>query len=230
MAKLNSHSPIMITKKYLKLVMKRLILVDPKLELCQCWEKAFQHLPNVEIIQGKFEKLSQFDCMVSAANSFGLMDGGVDLAIANFFGQDLVNKVQKQILEEYLGEQPIGTSLIVETGHIKHPFIAHTPTMRVPQPIAHTDNVYWAMWAMLLTVRKHNQQNSKLIEIIACPGLGTSTGKMSFSEAAQQMALAYQNFLNPPTNLDWEVVTKRPKPFYPYVIAVELYQKNKLKV
>lgn len=204
--------------------MKRLILVDPKLELCQYWEQAFLNLPNVEIIQGTFEKLPQFDCIVSAANSFGLMDGGVDLAIANFFGHDLVNRVQQQILEEYLGEQPVGTSLIVETRHIKHPFIAHTPTMRVPQPIAHTDNVYWAMWAMLLAVRKHNRQNSKLIEIIACPGLGTSAGKMSFSEAGQQMALAYQNFLNPPTNLDWEVVTERPKPFYPYAVAVELYQ------
>jgi O-acetyl-ADP-ribose deacetylase (regulator of RNase III) len=211
------------------IAMKKLILVDPKLALCECWKDAFQDLPNVEIIQGKFEKLPQFDCMVSAANSFGLMDGGVDLAIANFFGQNLVKKVQKQIIEDYLGEQPIATSLIVETGHIKHPFIAHTPTMRVPQPIAHTDNVYSAMWAMLLAVRKHNQLGSKLREIIACPGLGTTTGKMYFSEAAQQMAFAYKNFLNPPAYLDWVVVTKRAKPLTPYAIALEYYQKTKKK-
>ena len=45
--------------------------------------------------------------MVSAANSFGLMDGGVDLAITNFFGVDLMDRVQAHILRDYLGEQPI---------------------------------------------------------------------------------------------------------------------------
>ncbi len=209
--------------------MKKLILVDPKLELCQCWEKSFENLPYTEIVQGRFEKLPAFDCMVSAANSFGLMDGGVDLAIANFFGQDLVKRVQEKIILEYLGEQPIGTSLIIETGNDRHPFIAHTPTMRIPQPIGHTDNVYSAMWAMLLAVRKHNQQRQPLIEIIACPGLGTTTGKMSFDEAAAQMACAYKNFLNPPTSLNWQVVTHRPKPMTPYAIAVDFYQKFQKK-
>ena len=70
--------------------------------------------------------------MVSAANSFGLMDGGVDLAITRFFGVQLMERVQAHILQEYLGEQPIGTSFTIETGHPKHPFVAHTPTMRVP--------------------------------------------------------------------------------------------------
>ena len=67
--------------------------------------------------------------MVSAANSFGLMDGGVDLAITRFFGEPLMQRIQTRILEEYLGEQPVGTSLIVETGHPAHPFVAHTPTL-----------------------------------------------------------------------------------------------------
>ena len=114
--------------------MVKLILVDPKAELCDCFREHFHNLPNVEIIQGYFEELPEFDCMVSAANSFGLMDGGVDLSIIKFFGSALMKKVQAQILQDYLGEQPVGTSIIVETGHIKHPFIAHTPTMRVPMP------------------------------------------------------------------------------------------------
>jgi O-acetyl-ADP-ribose deacetylase (regulator of RNase III) len=209
----------------------KLILVDPKAQLCDCFREHFHNLPNVEIIQGYFEELPEFDCMVSAANSFGLMDGGVDLSIVKFFGAALMEKVQAQILQDYLGEQPVGTSIIVETGHIKHPFIAHTPTMRVPMPIAHTDNVYSAMWAMLLAIRRHNQQNrNKPINLVACPGLGTATGKMSFSEAAQQMACAYQNFINPPSSLDWEVVTNRPKPFTPYAIALEYWQTQKQKL
>jgi O-acetyl-ADP-ribose deacetylase (regulator of RNase III) len=186
-----------------------LILVDPKPALCRAFQKAFHDLPNVEVVQGYFERLPAFDCMVSAANSFGLMDGGVDAAIINFFGDQLMTRVQQRILTEYLGEQPIGTSLIVETQHPKHPFIAHTPTMRVPISIAETENAYIAMWAMLLAVRQHNQTDATPIRVIACPGLGTATGRMLFDEAARQMALAYTNFLNPPAKITWDFAGDR---------------------
>ncbi len=185
-----------------------LILIDPKRSLCEAFEKRFSKLSNVDVVVGKFEELPTFDCMVSAANSFGLMDGGVDAAITNFFGYELQERVQKRIIEEYLGEQPVGTSIIVETNHPKHPFIAHTPTMRVPMDIAHTDNVYLAMWAMLLAVRKHNQFSEQKIYTIACPSLGTGTGHVPYTQAARQMALAYEHFLNPPTYLDWRYADK----------------------
>jgi O-acetyl-ADP-ribose deacetylase (regulator of RNase III) len=187
----------------------RLILVDPNSALCNAWREQFSALPDVEVVNDYFEKLPAFDCMVSAANSFGLMDGGVDGAITRFFGEALMYRVQQRIIEEFLGEQPVGTSIVVETGHPKHPFIAHTPTMRVPMAIAHTDNVYLAMWAMLLAVRHHNQSTEKKIESIACPGLGTATGRVPYSRAARQMALAYEHFLNPPVSIDWQFAALR---------------------
>jgi O-acetyl-ADP-ribose deacetylase (regulator of RNase III) len=187
----------------------KLILVDPQPALCVAWQKHFSDLPNVEIITAYFEDLSDFDCMVSAANSFGLMDGGVDAAIIRFFGEELLLRVQRRILDEYLGEQPVGTSMIVDTGHPKHPFIAHTPTMRTPMEIAHTDNVYRAMWAMLLAVRQHNQHSDRPINFVACPGLGTATGRVPFPEAARQMSLAYRNFLYPPTFINWRLADSR---------------------
>lgn len=187
----------------------KLILVDPKPDLCAAWKTHFEGLSNVEIVNGRFEKLPEFDCMVSAANSFGLMDGGVDLAIIRFFGRPLEQRVQAYIIENYLGEQPIGTSFIIETGHEKHPFIAHTPTMRIPMTIALTDNVYVAMWAMLLAVHHHNLSNARKIETIACPGLGTATGQVPSEEAARQMALAYRNFLNPPGAISWRYADGR---------------------
>jgi len=186
-----------------------LILVDPEPGLCRAFQKAFPGLPNVEVVQGYFERLPAFDCMVSAANSFGIMDGGVDAAIINFFGDHLMARVQQRILAEYLGEQPVGTSFIIETQHPKHPFIAHTPTMRVPSSIAETENVYTAMWAMLLAVQQHNQGSAPPIRVIACPGLGTATGRMHFDEAARQMALAYANFLNPPARITWDFAGER---------------------
>ena len=186
-----------------------LILVDPNHGLCEAWHEQFDGLPNVEIVNDFFEKLPQFDCMVSAANSFGLMDGGVDLAIIRYFGDALKSRVQKQIIEEYRGEQPVGTSMIVETNHPDHPYIAHTPTMRVPMAISRTDNVYLAMWALLIALNKHNQGNKPPINTVACPGLGTATGQVPASEAARQMALAYRNFLKPPAYIDWRFASDR---------------------
>lgn len=181
----------------------KLILVDPLAELCLAWKKQFKNLPGVAIVNDVFENLPEFDCMVSAANSFGLMDGGVDLAIVGFFGIELMDRVQQHILTEYLGEQPVGTSFIIETGQPEHPFLAHTPTMRVPMAITRTDNIYNAMWAMLLAVHHHNQQSSKKIRTVACPGLGTLTGRVPPEEAARQMALAYRHYLWPMERINW---------------------------
>ncbi len=187
----------------------QLILVDPKPAQCDAWKACFENLPNVQIVRGYFEQLPEFDCIVSAANSFGLMDGGIDLAIVQFFGRQVEKKVQRHILDHYLGEQPIGTSFIIETGHEHHPFLAHTPTMRSPMTVQYTDYPYLAMWALLLSVRQHNQQNDKKITTIACPGLGTGTGRVAPNEAARQMAAAYQNFLYPPDQLTWRFADDR---------------------
>jgi O-acetyl-ADP-ribose deacetylase (regulator of RNase III) len=187
-----------------------LILVDPRSTVCDAFTSAFKDLPDVKIVNGRFEDLPEFDCMVSAANSFGLMDGGVDAAITRFFGDQLMHRVQDRIIEEYLGEQPVGSSMIVETNHPKHPYIAHTPTMRVPMDIGHTDNVYVAMWAMLTAVHRHNQQHpDKAINTVACPGLGTATGNVPHRQAAQHMALAYKNYLNPPHYIGWQYAHER---------------------
>ncbi|MDZ8087990.1 MAG: macro domain-containing protein [Nostoc sp. DedQUE12b] len=187
----------------------KLILVAPDSLLCAAFEQHFNYLPNVEIVNNYFECLPDFDCMVSPANSFGMMDGGIDAAIIRFFGPYLMARVQQRILEDYLGEQPAGTSMIVKTGDHKHPFLAHTPTMRVPMIIAGTDIPYIAMWAMLLSVRHHNQHVKQKINTIACPGLGTGIGRVPYTEAARQMALAYDRFLYPPKYLNCIVAAER---------------------
>ena len=110
----------------------RLILVDRGKEFSDVLRWQFRSHPEVQIVCGWFEDLPSFDCVVTAGNSFGLMDAGMDLAVVRFFGQHVMERVQKQILEDYLGEQPVGTCIIVPTDHAAHPFVAHAPTMRVP--------------------------------------------------------------------------------------------------
>ncbi|MBL8163267.1 MAG: macro domain-containing protein [Anaerolineae bacterium] len=186
-----------------------LILVDPWEPLCRAWREFFADLPSVTIVQDVFQEVPEFHCMVSPANSFGLMDGGVDAAIIGYFGVQLMRDVQAHIIKDYFGEQPVGSSFIISTGHPKHPWLAHTPTMRVPMGITRTDNVYLAMWAMLRAVHQHNERHEQLIGKVLCPGLGTGYGKVPPREAARQMALAYRHYRHPPQRIDWQFAEQR---------------------
>lgn len=189
-----------------------LVLVGPSEALCVEWRKAFDGLPRFEVVHGRFEDLGEFDGMVAAGNSFGLMDGGVDASITEYFGVELMARVQRRILDEFLGEQPVGTSILVETGHPRHPWVAHTPTMRHPMTIAKTDHPYSALRAALLAVHHHNGSPSVApIRRLACPGLGTGVGRVPAAEAARQMALAYRTVLDPPSRLDWGLATRRQR-------------------
>jgi len=175
----------------------RLILVDRGREFTDLLRWEFRPHPEVEIVCGPFEELPSFDCVITAGNSFGLMDAGMDLAVVRYFGTPLMERIQKLILEEHLGEQPVGTCLIVSTGNPDHPFVAHTPTMRIPMNISGTDHVYVALWAALTAVHRHNRTEDRKIRTLACPGLGTGTGGVPPLEAATQMRLAYEHFKKP---------------------------------
>lgn len=187
----------------------KLILTAPNQSLFTAFQDRFIEFADVEIIGDRFEWISEFDCLVSPANSFGMMDGGMDAAIIKFFGVSLEYRVKERILKNYLGEQPVGTSFVIETGHPKHPFLAHTPTMRVPRSIQGTDIPYVAMWAMLLAVWQHNNTSQQKIKRVVCPGLGTGIGQVPYSEAARQMAVAYDNFLYPPQTINTFVAASR---------------------
>lgn len=186
----------------------KLILVDVNPHMCAAWKAAFANHKNVEVVHDYFQNIAAYDCMVSAANSYGQMDGGIDGHITDYFGQQLMDRVQAHIVEHYFGEQPIGTSFIIPTHHDKHPFLAHTPTMRVPEPIAHTDNVYHGMRATLLAIHHHNLSSDQKINSIACPGLGALTGQVPFDKVARQMERAYASVIAPMTDLSWGNIMK----------------------
>ncbi len=189
----------------------QLWLVNPNHEMCEAFRDRFCDLPNVRVIQGRLEELEPHDCFVTAANAFGIMNAGIDAAVVRFHGEDLMRRIQFRIMNEYLGEQPIGTSIIEPTGNADYPFVAHTPTMRVPSAIDGTDKVYSATWAALLAVYQHNVQSETKIDTLAFPALGAGFGGVPATEVARQMAAAYRHYLRPPHRLDWDTVANRQR-------------------
>ncbi|ECO1385632.1 macro domain-containing protein [Salmonella enterica] len=191
--------------------MIKLILSAPEPAMAAAFECYFQNTDNVEIIRRPFETVPEFDCMVSAANSFGLMDGGVDAAITTYFGTQLQRRVQKYIIQEYLGEQPVGTAFITETGDGEHPWLIHAPTMRVPLIIDGTDAVYNATRAALLAIFQHNKSAAeyKKIKSVVFPAMGAGCGQVPPDSVARQMRLAWESFSNPPKAINWQYASAR---------------------
>ena len=187
-----------------------LILVHPEPAACEAFRDRFAGLPRVDVVERVLDDLEPHDCFVTAGNAFGIMTAGIDAAVIEKHGVALMERVQRRILDDYLGEQPVGTCFLVETGAPDFPFVAHAPTMRMPGPVDGTDAVYRATWAALLSVYRHNgavrQGTSDQPEIrsVAMPAMGTGFGSVSFSESARQMAAAYRQYLSPPHRLDWD--------------------------
>lgn len=178
--------------------------------MCEAFRERFASLPNVRVIRGRCEDLEPHDGFVTAGNSFGQMSAGIDAAIVRAFGDRIQREVQRRILDEFLGEQPVGTAFVVSTGDDAYPFLIHAPTMRVPGSIEGTDKVYQATWAAFLAIHRHNRSSpGRPIEVIAFPAMGTGFGGVPFGEAARQMAAAYRHYLDPPRQLGWDEVVGR---------------------
>jgi len=167
-----------------------LTLVDSNYELVNEWRKAFSPFPGVKIICDDILNVAECS-VVSPANSFGRMDGGIDLVYANYFGWDLEERVMDAIDRLPGAILPVGSSIIINTNHKIIPYMIISPTMRTPE-IVPASHAYFAMSSTL----KVAHQNSEKIDKIFCPGLGTGVGRISYSDAANEMAKAYSKFLN----------------------------------
>jgi O-acetyl-ADP-ribose deacetylase (regulator of RNase III) len=175
---------------------------------------AAREVAGLEVYLGSFESLPSFDCVATAGNSFGLMDAGMDLAVVKFFGAQIQERIQKRILEDYCGEQPVGSAFLVETGRLDHPYVAHAPTMRIPMNIAGTDHVYLATWATLLAVRRQNQTAERKIETLVCAAFGAGTGGVAGLEVGFQMKLAWEHFRKVPAVITPSFAQERHERIY----------------
>jgi O-acetyl-ADP-ribose deacetylase (regulator of RNase III) len=165
-------------------------LRDINAGIVKAWEQAFADAPEVHSSCGDIFNLKA-DAIVSPANSFGFMDGGIDLLYSKYFGWELQTDLQALLAEQHYGELPVGQAVVVATGHDAIPFLISAPTMRIPGDISATVNVYLAFRAALIAVQSHNARTTVPIQTLLVPGLGTGIGGVAPAVAARQMRLAY---------------------------------------
>jgi O-acetyl-ADP-ribose deacetylase (regulator of RNase III) len=159
-------------------------------DLTAAWQKHFAGVPNVLPATGDIFGVP-VDAVVSPANCFGFMDGGIDRAYSLRFGWHIQDRLRQVIQRDWDGELPIGLALVIETDAADIPFVVAAPTMRAPVSVAQTLNAYLSFRAVLRAIGKHNQRSSKAIRAVACPGMGTGTGEMTASICAKQMRAAW---------------------------------------
>ncbi|WP_444936418.1 macro domain-containing protein [Microbulbifer sp. JMSA004] len=134
----------------------------------EAWSEVFEDFGVVGVIEGDFFSKSA-DAMVSPANSFGIMDGGLDLLIRDRLGFQVEDRVQARIKSDFHGEFPIGSAVLVPTSHENWPYLISAPTMRVPEDVSNTLNAYYVFRAILNSVQPFNRSNSpERINSILC--------------------------------------------------------------
>jgi O-acetyl-ADP-ribose deacetylase (regulator of RNase III) len=146
--------------------------------------------------------------IVSPANSFGFMDGGIDLAYARRWpGLEAAVRSHirtRTVFEELLVGQAaaVGIPGALEPTEV----LIVAPTMRVPKKIADPADVYLATRAAVRCAHVLN------LDSLAMPGMGTGCGVVPPAVAAQAMMRGIRHAIGAPkpesmaeaSRLHWE--------------------------
>ena len=152
-------------------------------ELLSAWYRHCDGLPGVEITDKSLLDFN-IDAVVSPANSFGFMDGGLDKAFAARF-PGIEERVRRSIADYHDGELLVGMALCVGTDDVKIPYLISAPTMRVPMILTNSVNPYLAARAALRAAKSRSLS-------VAFPGMGTGVGRIPPNVCARQVKAAIQ--------------------------------------
>lgn len=166
----------------------KIYLTDHNPDLVDAWKA--ENIPNAVCTCGDIFS-TPAEAIVSPANSFGFMDGGIDAVYTKRFGPSLQQRIQQQIQTRKPQELLIGQALWASTDDDDFEICISAPTMRVPMKIHDPIDVYLATRAAMLVGINLN------LNSILFPGMGTSVGQVPYKVAANMMARGIADALNP---------------------------------
>lgn len=139
---------------------------------------------------------TEVDAVVSPANSYGWMRGGIDAVYAQRFPA-VEERVRSAVLAYHGGELPVGEALLVPTG-VRAPYwLISAPTMREPGEQLPVDTVHpylaaRAVFRLWESGRLEDGSPVRLaISVLGVPGLGTGVGGVSPTICARQVSAAW---------------------------------------
>ena len=124
----------------------------------------------------------EVQAIVNAANSHGLMGGGVAGIIRRVAGSQVEDEAREQ------APIPVGDAVLTSGGRTRFAGIIHAPTMPEPAMRIPVENVKLATRAAL---RLADEQG---FVSLAIPGMGTGVGRVAPGEAAQGMVEEIRQF------------------------------------
>ncbi len=130
--------------------------------------------PQITVVQGSILD-AKADVIVNAANSHGIMGGGVAGVIKRTAGIAVEQEAVKQ------APIPVGQAVLTSGGRTRFKGIIHAPTMPEPGMRIPSENVAHATKAAL------SLADEKGFTSIAIPGMGTGVGGVDPSDAARHM-------------------------------------------
>lgn len=174
-------------------------ICDLNPDVINAWR--FADTPN--LVHGSILDL-ECDAVVSPANSFGFMDGGIDYAYSKHFGWQVQERVQEQIARRTFRELLVGDAVIVETDDKRIPHLIAAPTMRVPMKITDPADIMLAVRAAVSLARHAG------LDHLALPGMGTGCGAVPPDVAARATAAGIRAALTPlPAPRTWREAQQR---------------------
>jgi O-acetyl-ADP-ribose deacetylase (regulator of RNase III) len=139
------------------------------------------HPVKITVVHGSILD-SDTQVIVNAANSLGLMGGGVAGAIKRAAGAEVEREAAKH------APIRVGKAVLTSGGKTKFRGIIHAPTMPEPGMRIPAQNVALATKAALTLA------DEKGFESIAIPGMGTGVGGVAHADAARAMVEAVRSF------------------------------------
>ncbi len=184
----------------------KIYLRDRNPLLIQAWIQAFSGCKDIVASCGDIFQDGEHlnvEAIISPANSFGYMDGGIDFVYSDYFGWGIGDLLREHIWTKHDGELLVGEAAVIDMRKTapknpiqqnrinQIPFLISAPTMRVPANVSGTVNAFLAFRAALRVAKKNN------IHSILCPGMATAIGKMPPAACAVQMREAWEQYDNP---------------------------------